>query len=171
MPSKLIALHGETKLISPRRLDTSSASPQWIMITAGTASLTTRERWHQIGLQWDETWDVQRGKRKNKQSSMQTKTTLMEILDLGFANCHDSSLLTRPARLLQTLQFMHAYFETYFSTPVFIFSESVWTFLFVPDAASTRSTPFISLYIPLHPTVPPTILLFLWFSVKDEMLD
>lgn len=64
MPSKLIALHGETKLISPRRLDTSSASPQWIMITAGTASLTTGERWHQIGLQWDETWDAQRGKGK-----------------------------------------------------------------------------------------------------------
>lgn len=66
MPPKLIALHGETKLISPRRLDTSSASPQWIMITAGTASLTTGERWHQIGLQWDETWDVQRGKRKKQ---------------------------------------------------------------------------------------------------------
>lgn len=65
---------------------------------------------------------MQRGeKEKNKQSTVQTKTTLMEILDLGSANCHDSSLLTRPARLLETLQSMHAYFETRFSTPVCFF--------------------------------------------------
>lgn len=170
MPSKLIALHGETKLITPRRLDTSSASPQWIMITAGTASLTTGERWHQIGLQWEETWDAQKGEKAKQTIHCAEQTTLMAILDLGSANCHDSSLLTRPARLLQTLQFMHASFETYFFPSILFFLKSVWTFLFLcfyvylygMDAGSKQSCPFISLHVS-----PPTVLLFFVISFKD----
>lgn len=63
------------------------------MITAGTASLATGEWWHQIGLQWDERCAGEGGGIQ-----CADKTTLLEFLILGSANCHDSSLLTRPAK-------------------------------------------------------------------------
>lgn len=50
--------HRDKINISVQTETTSSASPQWIMITAGAASLTTGSGGNQIGLPWDEEWDV-----------------------------------------------------------------------------------------------------------------
>lgn len=176
MPSKLIALHGETKLISPRRLDTSSASPQWIMITAGTASLTTGERWHQIGLQWDETCDAQRGKGKTNNPVCRRNNING---DFGFGLCKLSWLIA----FNQTCKAVagasiHAciFWDIFFFTPVcFFFFQVCLNFfifmflcLFVCCGCSIKALE--SVYFPSCFS-PPTVILFFVISIKDETLE